>query len=63
MLAVAISKGWHLRQLDVHNVFLHSILEEEVYMRQPPRYEDKQLPNHVCKLYKFIYGFKQVSRA
>jgi histone deacetylase 1/2 len=41
ILSVAISRGWSLRQLDIQNAFLHGILEEEVYMKQPPGYEDK----------------------
>jgi histone deacetylase 1/2 len=59
ILSVVISRGWTLRQLDIQNAFLHGDLEEEVYMRQPPGYEDKNLPGYVCKLDKALYGLKQ----
>jgi hypothetical protein len=36
-----------------------SILEEDVYMKQPPGYEDKLMPHHICKLDKATYGMKQ----
>jgi hypothetical protein len=47
ILSIAISEGWHLRQLDVQNTFLHGNLEEDVYMMQPPGYENKSMPNYV----------------
>ena len=31
VLALAVSRGWHLRQIDVSNAFLHGLLDEVVY--------------------------------
>lgn len=58
VLSIAVSRGWSLRQLDVQNAFLHGVLEEKVYMRQPPGYEKSSLPDYVCKLDRALYGLK-----
>jgi histone deacetylase 1/2 len=63
VLSVAISRGRSLRQLDVKNAFLHGVLEEEVYMRQPLGFESSATPNYICKLEKALYGLKQAPRA
>jgi hypothetical protein len=32
ILAIVVSKGWSLRQMDVKNAFLHGDLKEEIFM-------------------------------
>lgn len=59
LLSLALSSGWAIRQLDVHNAFLNGNLAETVYMRQPPGYTDKNYPDHVCLLQRSLYGLKQ----
>jgi hypothetical protein len=49
--------------MDVKSAFLNSVLEEEVYVRQPPGFESEKYPHRVYKLRKALYGLKQVPRA
>lgn len=49
-----------LEQFDIKTAFLNGSLEENVYMEQPPGYEDGT--NRVCHLRRSLYGLKQASR-
>ena len=42
--------------MDVVTAFLQGELEEDVYMTQPPGFEDPSNPKAYCKLNKSIYG-------
>jgi hypothetical protein len=55
LLSLAVTRGWSLRQLDVQNAFLHGLLEEEVYMHQPPGFSDPDRPDHICRLTKALW--------
>jgi hypothetical protein len=63
LLAFAASKGFKLYHMDVKSVVLNGYIEEEVYVRQPPSFENPKYPNRVFKLHKALYGLKQAPRA
>jgi hypothetical protein len=63
ILTFVASKGFKLYQIDVKNDFLNGVTQEEVYVRQPPSFENPKYPNRVYKLSKALYGLKQAPRA
>jgi hypothetical protein len=63
LLAFAAFKGFKLYQMDVKSAFLNGVIQEEVYVRKPPGFENPKYPHRVYKLSKALYGLKQASRA
>jgi hypothetical protein len=49
--------------MDVKSVFLNGVIQEEVYVRQPPGFENPDYPNRVYKLSKALYVLKQAPLA
>jgi hypothetical protein len=47
----------------VKSAFLNGVLEEEVYVKQPPEFESKKYPHRVYKLRKALCGLMQTPRA
>lgn len=48
-IIVVASKVWLLHQMDVKNAFLYGDSKEEMYMFEPPHYEDLDHPGYVCR--------------
>ncbi|KAL3533292.1 hypothetical protein ACH5RR_006813 [Cinchona calisaya] len=62
-LAFACFNNFKLFQMDVKSAFLNGFIDQEVFVEQPPGFENKNLPNYVFKLSKALYGLKQAPRA
>nr|GFA93401.1 putative ribonuclease H-like domain-containing protein [Tanacetum cinerariifolium] len=55
--------GFPMYQMDVKSAFLYDTIEEEVYVCQPPGFEDPENPDRVYKVVKVLYGLHQAPRA
>nr|GFA25021.1 putative ribonuclease H-like domain-containing protein [Tanacetum cinerariifolium] len=62
-LAYASFMGFPVYQMDVKSAFLYGTIEEEVYVCQPPGFEDLDHPDKVYKVVKALYGLHQAPRA
>ncbi|GJZ72700.1 putative ribonuclease H-like domain-containing protein, partial [Tanacetum coccineum] len=61
-LAYASFKDFVVYQMDVKSAFLYGKIEEEVYVCQPPGFEDPEFPDRVYKVEKALYGLHQTPR-
>nr|GEU76977.1 hypothetical protein [Tanacetum cinerariifolium] len=55
--------GFIVYQMDVKSAFLYGIIDEEVYVMQPPGFKDLEFPARVYKVKKAMYGLHQDPRA
>ncbi|GJS27361.1 putative ribonuclease H-like domain-containing protein [Tanacetum coccineum] len=62
-LVYASYMGFTVFQMDVKSAFLYGQIEEEVYVCQPPGFEDPDHPDKVYKVVKALYRLHQAPRA
>ncbi|GKF07964.1 putative ribonuclease H-like domain-containing protein, partial [Tanacetum coccineum] len=51
------------RLMDIKSAFLYGKIEDEMYVRQPPGFEDPDFPDKVYKVEKALYRLHQALRA
>nr|GEU85174.1 retrovirus-related Pol polyprotein from transposon TNT 1-94 [Tanacetum cinerariifolium] len=55
--------GFTIYQMYVKSAFLYGTIDEEVYVMQPPGFQDPEFPARVYKAEKALYGLHQAPRA
>ncbi|GLT56153.1 hypothetical protein SLA2020_292210 [Shorea laevis] len=63
IIAWATQNQWKINQMDVKSAFLNGLLEEEVFVRKPPRFAKEGSEDKVYRLKKALYGLKQAPQA
>ena len=63
IIALAAQEGWEIHHMDVKSAFLNGVLEEEVYVKQPPGFIKVGSEEKVLRLHKALYGLHQAPRA
>ena len=62
LCSIVATDDLELHQIDIKTAFLQGVLEEDIYICQPPGYESDD-PKLACRLQKALYGLKQAPRA
>ncbi|GKF00953.1 copia protein, partial [Tanacetum coccineum] len=62
-LAYASFKDFVVYQMDVKSAFLYGKIEEEVYVCQPPWFEDLEFPNKVYKINDWLIDVFNIFKA
>ncbi|GKF02802.1 putative ribonuclease H-like domain-containing protein, partial [Tanacetum coccineum] len=63
LLAYASFKDFVVYLMDVKSAFLYGNIKEEVYVCQPPGFEDPDFPEKVYKVENALYGLHQAPKA
>lgn len=62
LLIIAAKTNMRVLHFDAKTAFLNGQLDEAIYMRQPPGFEDNENPQYGCLMKRSLYGLNQSAR-